>query len=733
MSSLSAEELQKLVLTCHASKDPEKAGTLVARTLKKLAHEYSTTKRDTHADTGHTHAWPLLKAAVMLASIGHSLHASLTRRNVPTDEVLRVFARFPNSTLNTLDKLLREGAREQLREQLAKMLKDVGNDDRDQDDDHVSTFNFGGKGGALTKNLGDLLDKAQDMVEDLLDDGDNTDDLVDALERVTDENVLDEAELVQMVCDLREAPQVVAKFRTLCEPRKWWEQWKWWDRRDTFGQLEKQARQELADAVPWLKPSQVTEVVELIAADQAAGAEPILRMTGVAERCDNFVADLAKGGGDSLLIGHSYLMLMMHKRTLSPQGVRSVVEGLDGAGVKAWLKDLYGKDAIDLRKSEGGDKGVRVFGLFRLRQKDKKTGKKTPVVVGLWWTLEDCLPVWLVGTYSLWPMITEKLLTFLRCTAYTLADKKLHQMWSFDSGVECYTADHSPTFQIALIGLFVWSIGTLAFILYKINAAGDENRYNDENMRKYGYFFQGFEPQYWYWEIGVKRFDFLLVAIVTHTSLIPDPKAKIVMYVMIGGLMFAAHMYAQPYDDRQHGLLDRCESVALLVRFSTFASIAALLLLAAGSTTALVMMGVLFMFNMFYVFYVLLHIGSEVTKKNFTPAVGNDPDEAEEMKKKVAAAAAEMGLVRRIGFKAAMCFLIPWHRQRVVAEKCAVHMEWQGPFRNARFGKLPPPPQSWSRQLMLGFVKSMMSLGDDAEVGNIVKQIGDFYGYIMAR
>jgi hypothetical protein len=34
---------------------------------------------------------------------------------------------------------------------------------------------------------------------------------------------------------------------------------------------------------------------------------------------------------------------------------------------------------------------------------------------------------------------------------------------------------------------------------------------------------------------------------------------------------------------------------------------------------------------------------------------------------------------------------------------------------------------------MLGFVKSMMSLGDDAEVGNIVKQIGDFYGYIMGE
>ena len=59
-------------------------------------------------------------------------------------------------------------------------------------------------------------------------------------------------------------------------------------------------------------------------------------------------------------------------------------------------------------------------------------------------------------------------------------------------------------------------------------------------------------------------------------------------------------------------LLDRCEGVALLVRFTTFACIAALLLLAADATTSLAFMGTVFCINAYYMFYVLLHIASEV-------------------------------------------------------------------------------------------------------------------------
>ena len=60
-----------------------------------------------------------------------------------------------------------------------------------------------------------------------------------------------------------------------------------------------------------------------------------------------------------------------------------------------------------------------------------------------------------------------------------------------------------------------------------------------------------------------------------------------------------------------------------------------------------------------------------------------------------------------------MAFLVPWHRQRNIAEKNAVHLEWQGPFRNARFGKLPPPQQGCSRTMMLWSLLDSRAPGSD--------------------
>merc|ERR1719181_1160918 len=116
-----------------------------------------------------------------------------------------------------------------------------------------------------------MVEKAEELAETLLVENPASDDLVDAFERVVDENVMDEEHLVQMAVDLRDSPEVIANMRILCAPRKWWEKWKWWDRRDTMGKLEKQVKVQLQEAVPWLKKAQVIEVMELVAADQSQG------------------------------------------------------------------------------------------------------------------------------------------------------------------------------------------------------------------------------------------------------------------------------------------------------------------------------------------------------------------------------------------------------------------------------------------------------------------------------
>jgi hypothetical protein len=266
--------------------------------------------------------------------------------------------------------------------------------------------------------------------------------------------------------------------------------------------------------------------------------------------------------------------------------------------------------------------------------------------------------------------------------------------------------------------------------VYKIKETGPENRFNDDNMRRFGYFYQGFEPQYWFWEIGWKRFDFLIVSVITYTSIVADARAKVIVYVMLAGVAMAAHMFCQPYDDRMHGLLDRGESIALMVRFTTFATVAILLVGGGTMTVILTFMTVVVMLNMWYLIFIGLHIMSEVTRNVFTPNV-DDAGGDEELKEKLAEAKKNMSLGRKVLLTLFGPTLVSFHRQRALAEKHAVHLVWQGPMRNARFGKLPPPQQNFAKNILRQFILFLFNLNDDAEVGNISKNCSDFWDYMM--
>merc|ERR1719253_964779 len=192
----------------------------------------------------------------------------------------------------------------------------------------------------------------------------------------------------------------------------------------------------------------------------------------------------------------------------------------------------------------------------------------------------------------------------------------------------------------------------------------------------------------------------------------------------------AAHMFCQPYDDRMHGLLDRGESIALMVRFTTFATIAILLVGGGTMTVILTFMTVVVMLNMWYLIFIGLHIMSEVTRNVFTPNV-DDAGGDEELKEKLEAAKKNMSLGRKVVLTLFGPTLVAFHRQRALAEKHAVHLVWQGPMRNARFGKLPPPQQNFAKNILRQFILFLFNLNDDAEVGNISKNCSDFWDYMM--
>ena len=52
--------------------------------------------------------------------------------------------------------------------------------------------------------------------------------------------------------------------------------------------------------------------------------------------------------------------------------------------------------------------------------------------------------------------------------------------------------------------------------------------------------------RYWWWELGVKRMDVMVVNIIAYTTIVPDDKARLLMYGFLAGLVLAAHTFVKP-------------------------------------------------------------------------------------------------------------------------------------------------------------------------------------------
>jgi hypothetical protein len=222
----------------------------------------------------------------------------------------------------------------------------------------------------------------------------------------------------------------------------------------------------------------------------------------------------------------------------------------------------------------------------------------------------------------------------------------------------------------------------------------------------------------------------LIVSIITYTSLVSDARAKVIIYVMLAGIAMSAHMYCQPYDERMHGLLDRSETMALLVRFTTFGTVAILLVAGGSLRTIFAFMMVVVVLNLVYLLYIAAHIMSEMTKNIFTPNI-DDVDGDEVLKERLEEAKKNMSVGRRILLTLFAPSLVAFHRQRVMGEKHAVRLIWQGPLRNARFGKLPPPQQGILANCMRRVIVMLFFLSDDSEVSLISKNCLSFWDYMM--
>lgn len=233
--------------------------------------------------------------------------------------------------------------------------------------------------------------------------------------------------------------------------------------------------------------------------------------------------------------------------------------------------------------------------------------------------LDDILP-WLVITLNnVWNTVTNRMLLLLLCVNYkwngtetptrgTTVEEAPFLMMNPD--VQCYTFTtvHGQLMIISFLGLTFWSIGIVATIFWIIRG---RDRQKTFVTRNFGYLLEGFEPNYWFWELSVKKADLFFTAVFSTTSIAGDERAKILLYSVQAAIAFAVQLWIEPYDNRQLSLLDSMEALGLFVRECVFTGVAFTLLFGTPNSVTLLISVTLFILVLQFLVSMAIHMADD--------------------------------------------------------------------------------------------------------------------------
>ncbi|CAE7792877.1 rngB [Symbiodinium sp. CCMP2592] len=229
--------------------------------------------------------------------------------------------------------------------------------------------------------------------------------------------------------------------------------------------------------------------------------------------------------------------------------------------------------------------------------------------------LHQSMPAIWLTQMVLWPSLLSKLLQHIRCSPMVeerAGEVVYVQRLLPHPDVVCWQADHRALAALAVAGLGFWCIGLPFWLFLKIWRLQD--RQDPNSYRKYGFFFQGLEPQYWYWDLIVKRVDLLLMLLVANTSLADDDNAKLVLFPLISGLLLGVTTWLKPYTNSQSEILDLMEFILLTTRFVLFSTLASLLIFFPSAEVCWIWAVSLLVMLVLTVVYSSLHIMAQVVR-----------------------------------------------------------------------------------------------------------------------
>ncbi|CAE7217830.1 lgals3bpb [Symbiodinium pilosum] len=143
------------------------------------------------------------------------------------------------------------------------------------------------------------------------------------------------------------------------------------------------------------------------------------------------------------------------------------------------------------------------------------------------------MPIIWISLVALWPGLLSSFLRMIWCVPIPEDGEVVSRLLPNPS-VVCWSDDHMASAGLAILGLGIWCLGIPMTLAARLLCLRD--RQAPENFRRFGYFFQGLEAQFWWWDLLVKRLDVALMMLVTYTSFVLDPKAKLMLFPVLSGL-----------------------------------------------------------------------------------------------------------------------------------------------------------------------------------------------------
>jgi len=298
-----------------------------------------------------------------------------------------------------------------------------------------------------------------------------------------------------------------------------------------------------------------------------------------------------------------------------------------------WIKDFARRNSPEIRgvknyDDEGigtprGDSKWAMEASDDQQDEERDLGLFTPTPRFASLPMQSMPVLWLSLSTS-WPVLLKNFLEMIWCsplseddgTGQLITKQRLQPV----PDIVCWSKDHSVLYAFALSGLLVWCVGGPVVLYLRILHLGEE-RQSANNLRTFGYFIQGYEYNYWWWDLVTKRFDIGVMMIITYTSIAPDDKAKLMLLPFVSGVMLALNAWNKPLINVQAEILDVVESSLLGFRFLMFSMIAAMLIFNPSAEVNWV--GAVFLaLSAFFVFFIFaIHTVAQIARQN---AASND-------------------------------------------------------------------------------------------------------------